>query len=79
MEENEKQAKAIAKRRDIYGYRSSGKITEEERPASRYTFFILGLVSLIAGSWAVTCFVKAASENGPLDLVRKLTSALLGK
>ena len=80
MTENDQKTRAIAKPRHSQRFRSSGKANDEGKPAaSRYTFFIIGLVSLFAGSWAVTCLVKAATNVGPLSLLQQLSSALIGR
>ena len=79
MTDNEQETKVIARVRNNQGFRSSGRTNDDEKPVSRYTFFIVGLVSLFAGGWAVTCLIKAATDVGPLSLLQQLTSALLGR
>ncbi|MBU0481379.1 MAG: hypothetical protein KKG47_09770 [Proteobacteria bacterium] len=79
MNENDQQAKAITRTKERFGFRSTGRIDQEEKPVSRYTLFVLGATAIFAGFWAITCFIAALSSNGPLDLFKKLTSALLGR
>ena len=78
MNENEAQAKAIAKTRKTQVFRSSGKTNERDESVSRYTLFLLAIVSLFAGGWAIICLFKAISIDGLMNTIKQLTSAVNG-
>ena len=79
MNENDQESLAIAKSRKRQSLKSFGRVSEEDKPASRYTLFIFGLASFIAGTWAISCFLKAVTDDGPIGVLKKLSTALLGR
>jgi hypothetical protein len=60
-------------------FNAYGQDREKEETTNRYTMFILGAASFVAGFWAVACLISAMLQNGPLSIIKQLAAAITGK
>lgn len=70
------QAQTRAIRRNAYqGFREN---SGSEETTNQCTLFVVGAVVFFTGFWAVTCLISAVMKDGPVVMLKNLTTAVIG-
>jgi len=70
------QTKVRAIRRNAY--QVFHETSDRGETANQCTLFVVGAIVFFTGFWAVTCLISAVMNDGPVVMLKNLTTAVIG-